>query len=409
MNLVFKYLRLYEESHILSPPDNVERYCWRVFFSLLLALIIVQIIVGLIKYISKKQKDTASNQEENTQKALVKKILISFLVALLFFGIWEGIVRYNYEHYQKKHPFINPVKRWTLQPNLKNHVKGSGKEMMILNTNSEGLRNSEVPEKKKTAEIRILCMGDSWTIGQSVREDKTYPKQLEKMLKEKYPHKNIRVINGGMFGYSILQGYNLFQKLGPLYKPDIVILGGFNDMAAEEIWEYEEEIKKLGRLGFIREFLGKSIVYLSLRKTISRFRKTNISNKKKLMGSQVSENLCLNYYDRFFRECEKQGIKVIAFEHVGPYNPSWEYVKTGEGNRYYSLPYAEGFNYDPGVFLRRAHRRYEGIDFYSIQPDDDIFEINFYLEFDKFHPSPIGHRAIAETLFSIIADKKLIQ
>lgn len=73
----------------------------------------------------------------------------------------------------------------------------------------------EVP--KPTDVYRIFCLGGSTTY------EGGYPGMLRNMLKEKYPHKIIQVLNTGMFGYSTQDA--IIQYLFHLkeLKPDLII------------------------------------------------------------------------------------------------------------------------------------------------------------------------------------------
>src|SRR5262249_2526274 len=84
---------------------------------------------------------------------------------------------------------------------------------------------------------RILCLGASTTAGEEVTEAKTYPAQLEAMLREHYPGRSIRVINGGVAAYTLRKSF--LQYALNLYRlePDFVaIYHGINDLSYNA-WE----------------------------------------------------------------------------------------------------------------------------------------------------------------------------
>ena len=78
-------------------------------------------------------------------------------------------------------------------------------------------------EEKKREEIRIICIGDSTTYGDAVSYYESWPYLLEKLLKNKFPHKNIRVLNAGIPGASSRQVKRVFQFHLVKYSPNIVI------------------------------------------------------------------------------------------------------------------------------------------------------------------------------------------
>src|SRR5262245_1153152 len=48
--------------------------------------------------------------------------------------------------------------------------------------NRHGERDDEFPAEKPEGELRILVLGDSFTMGANVAQDATYPQVLEKLL-----------------------------------------------------------------------------------------------------------------------------------------------------------------------------------------------------------------------------------
>jgi len=106
------------------------------------------------------------------------------------------------------------TKGWYTKPNIRNLSVFNNK---ILNTNSKGLRGEiEYIVKDKT---RILLFGDSFTFGDEVNDNETYPYYLDIFLKE------FEVINFGIHGYGHDQMLILLKEKAKIYKPDIIILG----------------------------------------------------------------------------------------------------------------------------------------------------------------------------------------
>lgn len=93
----------------------------------------------------------------------------------------------------------------------------------VADINSLGLRDREI-NIEKDKKLRILCFGDSVTYGWGVNIENSWPKKLEKYLIEN-GFDNIEVINCGQPGqYTTTYKLNM-EKVIPLLKPDIVLLG----------------------------------------------------------------------------------------------------------------------------------------------------------------------------------------
>lgn len=91
--------------------------------------------------------------------------------------------------------------------------------------NALGFRGQEHSTAKPPGVFRIIVLGDSFTIGTGVAEDEMYTTVLEKELRARFPTKPIELINLGVGGWSAVDEIKLLEKVGPLLKPDLVIVG----------------------------------------------------------------------------------------------------------------------------------------------------------------------------------------
>lgn len=117
--------------------------------------------------------------------------------------------------------------RYELRPGFKGHEWSTN-----FSINSYGFRGHDFKLDKPAGTIRILCLGDSCTFGTGGLEDAdTYPMSLEKLLNENQNTKNFEVLNAGMPGSSVFEGF-VFLKARNLMElnPDLVIICyGWND------------------------------------------------------------------------------------------------------------------------------------------------------------------------------------
>lgn len=92
--------------------------------------------------------------------------------------------------------------------------------------NSSGLRGPQIDITNSRP--RILTLGNSCTFGWGVSDSESYVRQLEMNL-----HSEYEVINGGIPGYSSLQGRRFYENELANLKPRIVlIMFGWNDQWA---------------------------------------------------------------------------------------------------------------------------------------------------------------------------------
>jgi len=92
----------------------------------------------------------------------------------------------------------------------------------------------------------VLALGDSSTYGYGLREAQAWPRLVEARLRERgLP---VDVVNGGVIGYTVVQGRVRFEELAPLVRPRVAVLafgavndhyaapGGVSDRARVELW-----------------------------------------------------------------------------------------------------------------------------------------------------------------------------
>lgn len=103
-----------------------------------------------------------------------------------------------------------------------------------FNINSQGFRSDEdFTYEKPKGVIRILTLGDSFTIGFEVHKEETYSAVLEDRLrKQGY---NVQVINAGVSGFSNAEELIFLEQEGVKYHPDFVVLGFYDNDLTDNI------------------------------------------------------------------------------------------------------------------------------------------------------------------------------
>lgn len=162
---------------------------------------------------------------------VLKFILINFLVVIGLLVVVEAISR-SVEPVDFPDPLVTTWRDdwqgsrlfdlllfWRMRPNTSLDAGRS--------TNSLGLRGPEVLPKRPE-EFRILSLGESTTFAPELSNEESYSSLLEAQLI--LPAKKLRVLNAGVPGYSLFQGYTYLSLHGLDLQPDAVMLYfGFND------------------------------------------------------------------------------------------------------------------------------------------------------------------------------------
>ncbi len=92
-----------------------------------------------------------------------------------------------------------------------------------LATNSRGIRNEEVSPTKPASTLRIIVLGDSWTVGVNLDREQTYPRRLSRSLTSSLPTGQVEVINYGAIGATAETGRRLIDRVLGL-DPDLVVV-----------------------------------------------------------------------------------------------------------------------------------------------------------------------------------------
>jgi lysophospholipase L1-like esterase len=159
--------------------------------------------------------------------------------------------------------------------------------------NSDGFRGEDFPTSKNANTIRIIALGDSWTLGHNVNLEETYPKRLVELLKQDFPGKNIEMLNLAMFAYSSYEGLKLLQQKALNLQPDIVLIGfAMNDSAIPGWHDRDVFVPKRKRFR-LKEFtrdleIYKLAVYLA---QVSQFQSRTLGETIKSVSDPNAEFL----------------------------------------------------------------------------------------------------------------------
>ncbi len=108
----------------------------------------------------------------------------------------------------------------------KDHYKGNG----------IGWRDVDYSEEKPENTIRVAAIGDSFTFGAGIRNvEDTWPKLMEKKLKEQFPGKNIQVMNVAKRGADSDDLATILETKVMPFSPDIAVYAiNLNDIEKDE-------------------------------------------------------------------------------------------------------------------------------------------------------------------------------
>ncbi len=140
---------------------------------------------------------------------------------------------------EKGHTRYDPELGWVNTPNvaLKDYY-GPG---LDLTTNAQGFRGtSPVPVAVPPGMFRIICSGDSMTLGYGVRDDQTWCQALASL------DPRLEAVNMGQGGYGVDQAYLWFRRDGARLDHQVhifaFIVSDFNRMQSESFYDYQKPV-----------------------------------------------------------------------------------------------------------------------------------------------------------------------
>lgn len=101
---------------------------------------------------------------------------------------------------------------------------------VVHRTNRLGFRGGEFPPPAPGS-FRIAFLGDSFTFGEGVEDDETYPERTRRALSERRPRVDVVALNLGVGGHDTGQSLALLDVFGLPLRPDALVLGyAMNDV-----------------------------------------------------------------------------------------------------------------------------------------------------------------------------------
>jgi hypothetical protein len=148
----------------------------------------------------------------------------NIMIAFLLFALIEGVSSTIYVARQfsgrpiaeRRHTRYDPEIGWVNVPGARViNMYGPGRNLTI---NALGSRGGAVGPEAPHGRIRIVCSGDSFTLGYGVDDEETWSRQLSQL------DERMETVNLGQGGYGIDQSWLLYRRLAPRVSHQVHIL-----------------------------------------------------------------------------------------------------------------------------------------------------------------------------------------
>ncbi len=366
------------------------------------------------------------------KKKIINLLLIFFSILVL--EIFSSSVVYYKEKkigliFRPLNPIINKQEIFSVHwDNKTNKIVPGSYEAIIhgkkinYTINSKGFRNKEFNTNKGNHK-RIISLGGSTTMGLGSSDDKTYPAQLESILKNK--NYNFEVLNFGFSGKSLNFIRDLFFQEVTNYNPDfITIYSNRNPIMYDSIGTKVSIDKQSKNIFFkkVNLFLMNNIMTFRLlfkvyRKIIS----LSISSEKII--SPYDDNIEHNIYyftnqhidslKEIISYCEKKSIKVILIKQAFLIDVNVQkkmkektleeliiILKNLRKKNFYNLNYHDSFWIVTSTILNKNLDKLKNLKNVTVvDPVNQLINNNNNFS-DMVHLTPEGNLVLAQEIYS---------
>jgi hypothetical protein len=163
-----------------------------------------------------------------------KELALAAVSALLALGILELGLRLFSEEELLEPPAVYRFGILYTRPPYSSFPHKSRDFDVVYTTNRHGFRGRDHDFRKGKGVCRIVALGDSFTWGTGVADDRTYCSVLEDDLGRWSRSTRYEVVNLGLMALGLVENEYVYRKMGVLFQPDLVVLSFIgNDLEYE--------------------------------------------------------------------------------------------------------------------------------------------------------------------------------
>ena len=269
--------------------------------------------------------------------------------------------------------------------------------------NSLGMRGPEFEPEYSEHELRVLCVGDSCTLGKGVLEEESWPRVLESKLVQAFEHAGLpgqpMVGNLGINGADGRTYEQVFQAIGEGLKPNLVVVGfNLNDFpnsiqAIDQTVFREAPLRRMIPDG-IRDSMNRSALY--------RFLRANYYEMRRKRDWRVAEGMAAN--------AAGTPMDSPVWREQRAYLTGIRDRAAANGGRtmvllfpYESQLYLKTFNTNA---IDRLREMCTELDLPFVNLVDHFVEAvqasnqSYFLRGDRYHPNPAGYQVVGDAIIN---------
>lgn len=266
-----------------------------------------------------------------------------------------------------------------------------------VRTNSAGWRDEEFPSADDRAVARILALGDSIVFGWGVEEHERFLDALEARLAAAHPRRRWQTLALAAPGYNLAMKVEALRRFGLETRPDLILYGYVEDDHCLPNFVVPQR-SVLSLRSFLWFYAREGGAFSGL------LRRTRV-------GSREADDLA--FADRF---CSPEAVPPGFREPVGPeaFARLLRELAAMAASRGIPVVFLD-LSISPSVNERgRLPREFHYVDLFAARREflarhggGSYQESDLVLSAEDLHPSPAGHRLIAEVLSRYLVESGL--
>jgi lysophospholipase L1-like esterase len=206
---------LYMILHRSTRPDVLGRFSWPYFAALVGTLVVALLLTEANLDRGWPALRAARGPAVLVAASTVFTLLLVEALLRLFDPLGLSYFSESSRYILDRLP--DPELKYRHRPNFESTYQG-----VSLRFNELGLRDDPVGPKPP-GEYRILCLGDSQTMGWGVRREDIWTERVEAILKARLG-RDVRLVNSGVVSYETRQQYRFLTRHGWAMQPDMLFV-----------------------------------------------------------------------------------------------------------------------------------------------------------------------------------------
>lgn len=347
---------------------------------------------------------------------ILKGITVSLVTTAIIVGTTEVALRMN-GYVETAAMYYDSDVGMRYFPNQSRRMIRDGEDIGEVSTNEWGFRTPSFEIEKDPDKFRIACLGDSFTLGWGVPDNKTWPRVLQDMCDRQYGIGRVEVLNLGQPDFNTVNELRLYRSFVSSLDSDLVILGFVeNDLAPETLGPVSKVAvldQWIGNSAIMRAFrvhyFNRLGVYQYAHNPLNKKRRAKYNANRTTITERPMNPIGKDYWTVSMTALGDLAAAVQADETpmmllLFPLRFQVPLLADpNEGQEIPSLETTPAYQRRIGFAAKTL-----GIPMVDLRAEYVRVGSKIYADIDNFHPGPIGMRIAAKEIGKLLDESKMI-